>query len=76
MPNNKINIVYSLAFKCPFDLICTNCPIIKIRQIDVGKRFDYIDKLKPVEINELLENHFENYYKNIDINKAFEIKYI
>jgi len=58
----QLNIqLYSLALKCPFNLGCTACPLIEIRKMDIGARFDYLDQLSFEDSEKLFKEHYNNY---------------
>jgi hypothetical protein len=69
MSSEKINILYSLALNCPFNLKCANCPFEIIWKIDVDDRFDYLENLKSTEIDEIIKKHYEYFAKNFDYEK-------
>jgi len=71
MKNEKTNLLYSLALRCPFELNCEDCPIINIWKIEIYERFDYIDKLNLSEIDEIIAKHYEKYNENFKFQNSF-----
>ncbi len=69
MISEKLNILYSLAFNCPFNLGCFCCPFEEIWRMDIDERIEYIEKLNPSEMDELIKLHYKKYGENFDFHK-------
>jgi hypothetical protein len=67
MNQHERNILFSLVFKCPFDLDCKNCPIEPIRQMEIRERLEYASKIEEEELCRLVSEHYKNYWQNYDV---------
>jgi hypothetical protein len=66
MANDQVNVLISLAYKCPFDLGCLSCPLDKLRTLPISERIKVLESLPYSECKEILIKHYQNYQKNFD----------
>jgi hypothetical protein len=58
--------LFGLAFGCPFELVCKDCPLEDLYKLSPGERIATIKGLSKSECEDMLWKHLQNFDENFN----------